>query len=85
MGKAAGRNSSLKETQILNMKQNEIMHYFREGLCNLLVATSVLVNFSNLFGIGVIKCVIFLRIILQEEGIDIPDCNLIIRFDRIKT
>jgi len=45
MGQATGRNSSLKETQILNMKQKEIMHYFREGLCNLLVATSVLVTY----------------------------------------
>lgn len=45
MGQAAGRNSSLKETQILNMKQKEIMQDFRDGRCNLLVATSVLVIF----------------------------------------
>ncbi|XP_057378262.1 endoribonuclease Dicer-like [Daphnia carinata] len=62
MGQASGRNPSLKETKILNMKQNEIMTNFREGRCNLIVATSVL-----------------------EEGVDIPACNLIIRFDRIKT
>ena len=47
MGQAAGKNSSLKETQILNMKQKEIMQDFREGRCNLLVSTSVLV-ISNL-------------------------------------
>ncbi|KAI9553581.1 hypothetical protein GHT06_021502 [Daphnia sinensis] len=62
MGQASGRNPSLKETKILNMKQNEIMTNFREGRCNVIVATSVL-----------------------EEGVDIPACNLIIRFDRIKT
>ncbi|KZS04781.1 Uncharacterized protein APZ42_032147 [Daphnia magna] len=62
MGQASGRNASLKETKILNMKQNEIMTNFREGRCNLIVATSVL-----------------------EEGVDIPACNLIVRFDHIKT
>jgi len=61
MGQAA-TNASLKESNILNMKQKEIMRLFHEGTCNLLVATSVL-----------------------EEGVDIPACNLIIRFDRIKT
>lgn len=43
MGQALDRNASLKETKILNMKQNEIMTSFREGRCNLIVATSVLV------------------------------------------
>ena len=62
MGQASGRSSLLKESKILNMKQNEIMKQFREGLCNLLIATSVL-----------------------EEGIDIPVCNVIIRFDKIRT
>lgn len=62
MGQAAGRSGLLKESRVLNMKQNEIMKQFREGLCNLLIATSVL-----------------------EEGIDIPVCNVIIRFDEIKT
>ena len=62
MGQAAGSNSSLKESQILNMKQKDIMGNFRTGHCNLLVATSVL-----------------------EEGIDIPECNLIVRFDKIRT
>lgn len=62
MGQAAGSNSSLKESQILNMKQKDIMGSFRTGHCNLLVATSVL-----------------------EEGIDIPECNLIVRFDKIRT
>lgn len=62
MGQASGRSSLLKESRILNMKQNEIMKQFREGLCNLLIATSVL-----------------------EEGIDIPVCNVIIRFDKIRT
>ncbi|KAK4015107.1 hypothetical protein OUZ56_030097 [Daphnia magna] len=38
------------------------MTSFREGRCNLIVATSVL-----------------------EEGVDIPACNLILRFDLIKT
>lgn len=62
MGQAAGRASLLKEANILNMKQREIMTEFRNGIVNLLVATSVL-----------------------EEGIDIPECNLIVRFDRCKT
>ena len=64
MGQASGRSSLLKESKILNMKQNEIMEQFRseQGLCNLLIATSVL-----------------------EEGIDIPVCNVIIRFDKIRT
>ena len=62
MGQAAGGSGLLKESRVLNMKQNEIMKQFREGLCNLLIATSVL-----------------------EEGIDIPVCNVIIRFDEIKT
>ncbi|KAI9563248.1 hypothetical protein GHT06_010706 [Daphnia sinensis] len=62
MGQAAASNATLTETQILNMKQKEIMREFREGRCNLVVATSVL-----------------------EEGIDIPECNLIIRFDKLRT
>ncbi|KAK4024462.1 hypothetical protein OUZ56_009885 [Daphnia magna] len=62
MGQALDRNASLKETKILNIKQNEIMTSFREGLCNLIVATSVL-----------------------EEEVDIPACNLIVKFDHIKT
>ena len=62
MGQASGRMSSHKESDILQMKQKEIMREFREGHCNLLVATSVL-----------------------EEGVDIPACNLIIRFDKIVT
>ena len=61
MGQAA-KTSQLKESSILNMRQKEIMREFREGHCNLLVATSVL-----------------------EEGVDIPACNAIIRFDKIKT
>lgn len=62
MGQAAASNATLTESQILNMKQKEIMRDFREGHCNLVVATSVL-----------------------EEGIDIPECNLIIRFDKFRT
>ena len=62
MGQAAGSSSFLKESQILNMKQKDIMNEFRIGHCNLLVATSVL-----------------------EEGVDIPECNLIVRFDKIRT
>lgn len=62
MGQASGKPSAIKENVILNMKHKEIMGQFREGICNLLVATSVL-----------------------EEGIDVPACNLIVRFDRIKT
>ncbi|XP_046636603.1 endoribonuclease Dicer-like [Daphnia pulicaria] len=62
MGQAAGSTSSLRESQILNMNQKDIMRDFRSGKCNLLVATSVL-----------------------EEGVDIPECNLIVRFDKIRT
>ncbi len=62
MGQAAGSTSSLRESQILNMQQKDIMRDFRAGNCNLLVATSVL-----------------------EEGIDILECNLIVRFDKIRT
>lgn len=62
MGQAAGRSSLVKEATVLNKKQREIMNDFRSGICNLVVATSVL-----------------------EEGIDIPACNLIVRFDLAKT
>ncbi|XP_059352941.1 endoribonuclease Dicer-like [Daphnia carinata] len=62
MGQAAASTSTLTESQILNMNQKEIMRDFREGHCNLVVATSVL-----------------------EEGVDIPECNLIIRFDKFRT
>ena len=61
MGQAS-KGNVFKESDILGMKQREIMKQFREGQCNLLVATSVL-----------------------EEGIDIPACNVIIRFDPLKT
>ena len=60
MGQAS-KGNVFKESDILGMKQREIMKQFREGQCNLLVATSVL-----------------------EEGIDFPDCNVIIRFDPLK-
>ncbi len=62
MGQAAAARSSLKESDVLDMNQKEIMRQFHDGRCNLLVATSVL-----------------------EEGVDIPACNLIIRFDKIRT
>ena len=40
--------------------QEEVMKSFREGVCNLLVATSV-----------------------AEEGLDVPACNLVIRFQHV--
>jgi len=60
MGQAS-KGNVYRESDILGMKQREIMKQFREGQCNLLVATSVL-----------------------EEGIDIPACNVIIRFEPLK-
>lgn len=62
IGQAASRNPLIKDSHILEMRQTEKMKEFREGRCNLLVATSVL-----------------------EEGVDIPACNVIIRFDQVKT
>lgn len=59
-GRGAGRSNMLKESS--HQRQTEVVTAFRNGVCNVLVATSVL-----------------------EEGIDIPACNLIVKFDLAKT
>ena len=63
MGQASGNpRTKIKETQHLGHNQGQIIRRFRDGSCNLLVATSVL-----------------------EEGVDVRACNLVVRFDGIKT
>ena len=63
MGQSAGSSKGkIKESQCLGKKQKEVMRKFHDGVCNLLVSTSVL-----------------------EEGVDVPACNLVIRFDGVKT
>lgn len=63
MGQASGNpKTKIKETQHLGHNQTQIIRRFRDGSCNLLVATSVL-----------------------EEGVDVRACNLVVRFDGIKT
>lgn len=62
MGQAASRNFTAKDSYLFNLKQKDVIREFREGRCNMIVATSVL-----------------------EEGIDIPTCNLVIRFDKVNT
>lgn len=63
MGQSLGNSKGkIKESECLGQSQKEIIGRFRDGKCNLLVATSVL-----------------------EEGVDIPACNLVIRFDGLKT
>lgn len=61
MGQAL-KSATVRESDVLDMKQKEVIDKFRQGICNLLVSTSVL-----------------------EEGVDIPTCNLIIKFDPVKT
>ncbi|KAK4023845.1 hypothetical protein OUZ56_009240 [Daphnia magna] len=63
MGQASGKpKGKMKEANHLNQSQTQIIRGFRDGSCNLLVATSVL-----------------------EEGVDVRACNLVVRFDGIKT
>lgn len=52
----------LKKVGMNVVKQNESLHSFRTGVCNVMVATKVV-----------------------EEGLDIPKCNFVVRFDPPKT
>ena len=47
-------------TGMIQVAQEEVMDSFRDGKCNLLIATSV-----------------------AEEGLDVPACNLVIRFQHV--
>ena len=57
MGQASGNpKGKMKEANHLNQNQNQIIRRFRDGTCNLLVATSVLEE-----GVDVRACNLVIR------------------------
>jgi endoribonuclease Dicer len=83
MGQASGNpKGKMKENHHLNQSQSKIIHQFRDGTCNLLVATSVLEE-----GVDVRACNLVIRfdgrfIIIKNrnESYLLSELYLIIRF-----